>query len=303
MRFQNLDLNLLSALDKLLRLRSVSRAADEMAITQSAMSNALNRLRQYFGDPLLVQVGRKMMLTSRAEELAGPVRDILVRIEAAVTIPPDFDPTTTTRNIALMVSDYSLATVVPPAVRLLAAQAPGLRLTIKPQRSYPGQLLEQGDTDLLISPRPYASADHPSESLLSDPLVCVMDAANPAAANLTLDRFAVMEHVAMEPPGGGESFATIMLREAGFNVAVAVTTFSFVSLPDLVVGTDRMAMVQSRLAARFARDRGLVIVPPPLDLPPLEQVMQWHSMRDSDQALVWLRGILRLAAQDNAFTA
>ena len=84
MRFQNLDLNLLSALDKLLRLRSVSRAADEMSITQSAMSNALNRLRQYFDDPLLVQVGRKMVLTPRAEGLAGPVRDILVRIEATV---------------------------------------------------------------------------------------------------------------------------------------------------------------------------------------------------------------------------
>jgi hypothetical protein len=73
-RFKNLDLNLLAALDKLIRLRSVSRAAEELSITQSAMSNALNRLRQHFDDPLLVQVGRRMELTPRAIALEQPVR-------------------------------------------------------------------------------------------------------------------------------------------------------------------------------------------------------------------------------------
>jgi len=302
MRFKNLDLNLLSALDKLLRLHSVSRAADEMAITQSAMSNALSRLRQYFDDPLLVQVGRKMVLTPRAEGLADPVRDILVRIDAAVATPPAFDPATTTRSIALMVSDYSLATVVPHFVRTVAAEAPGMRLTIKPQRTFPGLQLEQGETDILISPRPYASTDHPSETLLRDPLVCVLDARNPAAQDLTLDRFVALDHVAMEPPVADESYAARLLAEAGVSVSVAVTTFSFVSLPDLVQGTNRVALIQNRLAQRMARDHGLAIVPPPLDLAPLEQMLQWHSMRDSDQALIWLRGVLHQAAKQDAFT-
>jgi len=296
MRFQNLDLNLLSALDKLLRLQSVSRAADEMSITQSAMSNALSRLRQYFDDPLLVQVGRKMVLTQRAEGLARPVREILVRIEAAVATPPDFDPASSNRSIALMVSDYSLATIVPPFVRTIASRAPGIRLTIKPQRSYPGHQLEQGDTDLLISPRPYASTDHPAETLLRDPLVCVMDAANPAAQDLTLERFCTLGHVAMEPPVAGESIATRLLREAGVSVTVAVTTFSFVSMADLVRGTDRIALVQGRLAKRMAAVGGLAIVAPPLSLPPLEQVVQWHTMRDTDPALIWLRTQLHEAA-------
>lgn len=299
MRFQNLDLNLLSALDKLLRLKSVSQAADEMSITQSAMSNALNRLRQYFDDPLLVQVGRRMVLTPRAEGLAAPVRDILVRIEAAVATPPGFDPATSTRTVTLMVSDYSLATVVPILVRRVAARAPGIRLMIRPQRTYPGQQLEQGDTDLLISPRPYSSPDHPSELLLRDPFVCVMDAGNPAADTLTLERFTTLEHIAMEPPVAGESYAAQLLREAGLDVHVAVMTFSFVSMPDLVRGTKRIALVQSRLAKRMVQEApGLVMVPPPMTLAPLEQVLQWHSMRGTDPGIQWLRGELHAAARE-----
>jgi LysR family transcriptional regulator, nod-box dependent transcriptional activator len=297
MRFRNLDLNLLSALDKLIRLQSVSRAADELNITQSAMSNALGRLRQYFDDPLLVQVGRRMELTPRAESLAGPVRDILVRIEATVATPPTFDPATSARSVALMVSDYSLATVVPPFVRLVSHEAPQMRLTIRPQRTFPGLQLERGETDLLIAPLVYASPDHPSERLLSDPMVCVMDAANPAAQGLTLDDFTRLEHVAMEPPVAGESYAARLLREAGVTVSVAVTSFSFISLPDLVRGTDRLALVQSRLARRMAREGGLAIVAPPLKLAPLEQCIQWHSMRDTDPALIWLRRKLVEAAQ------
>lgn len=296
MRFKNLDLNLLAALDKLIRLRSVSRAADELNITQSAMSNALSRLRQYFDDPLLVQVGRRMDLTPRAEALAGPVRDILVRIEAAVATPPDFDPARSTRTVALMVSDYSLSTIVPPFVRDVATQAPGMKITIKPQQNFPWLQLERGETDLLIAPAPFCSADHPSEGLLSDPFVVVMDAANPAARGLTRAAFSEMEHAAMEPPIAGESYATRLLRQAGVTINVAVTTFSFVSLADLVRGTGRIAMVQRRLALRMVQDGGLVFVPPPLDLPPLEQRIQWHSMRAKDGALAWLRARLQAAA-------
>lgn len=296
MRFRNLDLNLLSALDKLIRLRSVSRAADEMAITQSAMSNALGRLRQYFDDPLLVKVGRRMELTPRAEALAGPVRDILVRIEATVATPPGFDPATSTRTVGLMVSDYSLATVIPPFVRAVARAAPQMRLTIKPQRNFPALQLERGEADLLIAPVVYSSPEHPSEPLLRDAMVCVMDAANPAAQGLDLATFRALDHVGMEPPMSGESYAARILRAAGVEVQVLVTSFSFVSLPDLVRGTNRIALVQRRLAERMAATGGLAVVDPPLDLPPLEQCVQWHSMRDTDPALAWLREKLHAAA-------
>lgn len=290
MRFRNLDLNLLAALDQLIRLRSVSRAADELAITQSAMSNALNRLRQYFDDPLLVQVGRRMELTPRAEALSGPVRDILVRIEATVTTPPQFDPATTTRQIGLMVSDYTLHTLVPPFLRRIARAAPGLQVEIRPQQTYPYLQLERGETDLLVAPEIYCSPDHPMRVLLADPFVVVLDEDHPSARAGAIDEaaFLAAEYVTMKPPLAGESFVSVALRDRGIALRAAVTCYSFAALPDLVRGTARLALLQERLARRMQRMGGIAILPVPFALPPLSQAVQWHRMRGQDPALGWL---------------
>src|SRR5579862_6764962 len=109
MRYNKLDLNLLVALDHLLHLRSVSGAAERMNMTQSAMSNALFRLREYFKDDLLVKIGRRMELTPRAESLKDAVRDILVRVEWTVAATSQFDPARSERQFNVLVSDYSLA--------------------------------------------------------------------------------------------------------------------------------------------------------------------------------------------------
>lgn len=300
MRFRNLDLNLLAALDKLITLRSVTRAADELAITQSAMSNALNRLRQYFDDPLLVQVGRHMELTPRAESLAGPVRDILVRVEAAITAPLEFDPATAVRRVNVMVSDYTLHTLMPAFVRRVAQAAPHIALDIKAQQMHPSVQLERGEADLLIAPGVFCSPDHPKEMLLSDPFVIVADASHPAAQAgvLTLADIETYEFVAMKPPQTGESYSNRYLREHGLAVKTAVTCFSFAALPELVAGTNRLALIQGRLAATLAGRADLAILAPPFDVAPMEQCVQWHQMRGHDPALHWLRGeLLAVAAQ------
>ena len=113
MRFKRLDLNLLVALDHLLELQSVSVAADRMHMSQSAMSNALTRLRTYFDDPLLVQVGRKMVLTPRAESMRAPVRDILVRVEATIETDPVFRPEDSDREFSILLSDYTMQVLIP----------------------------------------------------------------------------------------------------------------------------------------------------------------------------------------------
>lgn len=113
MRFNKLDLNLLVALDVLLVERNVSRSADRLHVTQSAVSNALARLRDYFDDEILVPVGRRMELTPRAELLKEAVRDILVRIESSVTAKPLFEPRTSDRRFRIFVSDEALANLFP----------------------------------------------------------------------------------------------------------------------------------------------------------------------------------------------
>lgn len=290
MRFRKLDLNLLAALECLIRLRSVSRAAEEMSMTQSAMSNALNRLRQYFDDPLLVQVGRRMELTPRAESLEGPVRDILMRVETSVVAPPEFDPATAVREVRMVVSDYSLHVYVPPFLRRIAGLAPGFTFDFRPQQSYPQTLLERGEADLLIAPGIYCSPDHPIERLSVDPMVFVVDADHPCVARgLTVDDVASLEHVVMKPPAAGDSYSNAVMREAGISFRTAITTFAFSAIPEIVRGTRRIALLHQRLAEQMARGGGLALLAPPIPLPPLEQHVQWHSLRDHDPALVWLR--------------
>lgn len=298
MKYRELDLNLLMALDKLLELQSVSAAAHQMSVTQSAMSNMLGRLRDYFDDPLLVQVGRRMEPTARARDLAVPVRDILVRIEATVRGPSGFDPTTSTRQFSLMVSDYSLFTVIPTLVRRIAHEAPGVKLTFTPQVMQPAVQVEQGGADLVIAPAMYCATDHPSELLLTDPLVCVMDASNPARREFDVAALSQLEHVTMQPPGDAESYSLTALARAGITVTTPIRSFSFASLPALVRGTKRVAVLQSLLARELAGADDLVVLPPPVALDPLEQNLLWHKLRSPDPGIVWLRDQARLAARD-----
>ncbi|WP_085026388.1 LysR family transcriptional regulator [Ensifer aridi] len=297
MRFKNLDLNLLVALDTLIRVRNVSRAADEMFITQSAMSNALGRLRDYFDDPLLIQVGRSMELSPLAVSLEQPLRDIIVRIETAVVSTPSFSPEQSSRSIGLVVSDYTLHTLIPPFLRRVAQHAPGIRIDLKPQQNFPHLLLERGEADLLVAPTIFCSTNHPREVLLRDEICCVVDAAGPySSSKLSEADFVAAGHVVMTPPSGGESVAQRACRELGLELRVEVSTFSFASLPVLVQGTNRIALVQRGLAERMVKLGGLAIVASPVAIPPLEQSVQWHSFRTRDPALMWLRAQLAEAA-------
>ncbi|MDH6269738.1 LysR family nod box-dependent transcriptional activator [Rhizobium sp. SG_E_25_P2] len=302
MRFKNLDLNLLVALDALIRLRNVSRAAEEMFITQSAMSNALGRLRDYFDDPLLIQVGRMMELSPLAASLEQPLRDIIVRIDSAVVSTPSFNPADSRRLIGMVVSDYSLHTLIPIFMEIVTAEAPALQFDFKPQQNFPHLLLEKGEADLLIAPSVFCSTHHPSDVLFSDEICLVTDCRSSFATGekITREQFESAGHVVMRPPNGGESFAERACREVGLAIRVEVATFAFSTLSVLVRGSNRLALVQKTLAIEMIKTGGLAIIDPPLDLPLLEQSAQWHSYRSRDPALTWVREKLKTAAAELA---
>jgi DNA-binding transcriptional LysR family regulator len=297
MRFKNLDLNLLVALDTLIRVRNVSRAAEEMFITQSAMSNALGRLRDYFDDALLIQVGRSMELSPLAASLEQPLRDIIVRIEAAVVSTPSFEPETSTRSFSLIVSDYTMMTIMPNFIRLLQARAPGIQVDLKPQQNHPHILLERGEADLLIAPTPFCSENHPREVLLEDDLCCVVAADGPFGhGSLTTEDFLAAGFIVMQPPNGGESFAQRAFDSVGLKLRVEISSYSFSSLPMLIQGGNRIALIQRKLANIFAGLGGITIIETPITLPKLQQSLQWHSYRTRDPALSWIRSLIHEAS-------
>jgi LysR family nod box-dependent transcriptional activator len=297
MRFKKLDLNLLVALDHMIELRSVSAAADKMFMSQSAMSNALTRLRVYFDDPLLVQVGRRMEVTPRAEAMRPAIRDILVRIEATIDSKPEFVSETSTREFNILLSDYSLRVLMPVVFRLLSVQGPTVRLNLHAQTESPQILLDRGEIDLLLTPRQFLSGEHPSMLLHSEHYVTVAwSGGKYGDAVMDREAYEAASHVIMVPASSAKSLETSLLAEAGIKRHIDVRTFSFATLPHLITGTDRIATIHERIAKLVAPQTELVIYPLPVDIPPMEQMMQWHAYREHDPGLVWLRNLMAEAA-------
>jgi LysR family nod box-dependent transcriptional activator len=300
MRFNKLDLNLLVALDAMLTERSISRAAERLHISQSAASNALARLRDYFEDELLVQVGRKMELTPRAEALCDPVRDVLVRVDSTIATQPGFVPSRSDRRFRVLVSDFTLVTLLPHALALADKQGSTVTFEFLPQVKNPQRMLERGEADLLVMPRDFCSPSHPIETMFRESFSCVVwKDSRWARDGLTFERYAMAGHVVMQPPGTEHpSFEQWFMQRHGLARRVAVTAFSFTAAPHLVAGTELVATIHTRLARMAAHSLPIVVLPPPMEMPEMEQAMQWHKYRSQDPGITWLRQLLMDAAEE-----
>jgi DNA-binding transcriptional LysR family regulator len=298
MRFNKLDLNLLVALDALLTECSITRAAERVHLSQSAMSNSLGRLRDYFGDELLVQVGRKLELTPRAVLLREAVRDVLMRIDTSIAAQPQFDCTNSDREFRLCISDYTMEVLLPRVLAAAARQRSTVRFNLLPQVRSPAQALERGDADLLVIPKAYALAEHPCEVIYTDEFACVVwSGSSHARQGLNFERYASAGHVVMLPPGTDQpAFESWFVQRYGLSRRIEVTSYGFAALPFLVVGTELVATVHSLLARGVEKALPVTLLPPPLPMPPFEQAMQWHKYRSLDPGLRWLRGLMQEAA-------
>lgn len=295
MRYNKLDLNLLVALDHLLHQRSVSAAAERMNMTQSAMSNALMRLRAYFDDDLLVKVGRRLELTPRAEALKDPVRDVLVRVDWTIATQPQFDAAQSDRTFNLLVSDYSLATLIPELLHRCRLESSGVRFNFQHQVAGPERLLERGDLDVLIVPLDFCARRHPSEVVLEETFCVIARNDGPfAKGKLTRKQFIEASHIGMVP-AGALSLESVYFQQLGIERRIDVATHSFTTIPALVARTDCIATVHTRLARQAQRAFPITILDLPFRLPRMRQAMQWYKYRSQDAGLIWLRRLIREA--------
>lgn len=298
MRFKGLDLNLLIALDALLTERNVSVAARKVFLSQSAMSGALSRLREHFGDELLVPVGRKMVLTSAAELLAEPLRQLVLQIEATVGASLKFEPLKSTRTFVVHASDYITEVVLNHVVPIIAQEAPGVVLEIVPPMSDPAASLESGEVDLLITPESYASEHHPTELLYEEQHVVVGWSGNPAlSVPLTVDAFFALGHVVTRfAAARAVAFSESEIARMNRPRRIELVAPSFTSVPKLLIATQRIGVMHRRLAQNYAHTLPLIVQPLPFEMKPLREVIQYHQVRAADAGVHWLKGLIQRAA-------
>ena len=299
MRFRGLDLNLLVAFDTLITLRSVSAAARQMNLSQPAMSAALGRLRDYFGDDILVANGKRMYPTAYAESLVPRVRECLQQVETLIGTSTIFEPATSHRVFRIITSDYIIAAIVVPLVARLAEIAPNVRLElILPSENSPDQVAH-GRADLLITPENFISRDQPSELLFEEQHVVVGWDQNPIFdQGVTEEAVLAAGHVVVQLGNQQtSSFADRQLELLGKVRKVEVATSSFTTIPWLLRDTMRLAVMHERLAIRMKELFPIRWAPLPFEFPVMREMVQYHRARSTDEGLNWLRGELHAIAR------
>lgn len=305
MRFNRLDLNQLVALDALLSEQSVSRAAERIFLSQSAMSNSLTRLREYYEDELLIPVGRKMIITPLGLRLLPEVRELLVKIHAVTQIRETLDISKVDRELTLIVSDYASAVFMPQVLSLASQEAPGIRIHIKQLDNTWRDQLERGEVDVVIIPDSFKHEGHPAEQLFKDRYCCIVWKDNPELKEgLTLDDYYRLGHVVAQISEGRTTlFDQWFLEQYGQVRKVEVKAPYFSLLPALVAGTPRVATVHYQLAKLYEKMLPIDIYDLPLDVPDFVETIQYHKHFASDPVTSWFRDLLHKVAiqlMDNA---
>ncbi|MCQ4314323.1 LysR family transcriptional regulator [Pseudomonas stutzeri] len=289
MNIYNFDLNLLRVLDALLRERNVSRAAERLSLSQPAVSNALNRLRELLDDPLLVRVGRVMQPTPRALSLEAPIRDALQQIEHTLNAGDFFDPSTSRQRFVIAVTDYVELICMPRLMAHLADVAPGIQLAIQHLTpSLPAEALNNGKLDLVLGRFLEVPARFHTRRWASETLQVAVRRGHPLIEEtLDLTSFLHLRHLWVH---GGQTRGMVdqWLEDHDLARDVVYTTPNYLQAAHIVASSDLAAVLPAQLARHFAKLLPLQLFDVPFDLGTFQLDIVTVAQRERDAALQWL---------------
>lgn len=299
MNLNKVDLNLLVAFDALLEECSVTKAAERLCVGQSAMSATLGRLRQLFGDPLLIRDGRQMVSTPAAESLIGPIRAILDQVSATLAGRNEFDPSRDERTFTIITSDYVTYVLLRPLLTSLSDEAPGIKLHIRPITDDFIDEMRRGRVDLLITAQEVISdpGDLAHEVLFKDRYVCAVDGGHPEIKDkITLEQFQNLPYIA-SCIGKTPSFVETNLDRRGILRNTEITT-TFLMVYFLLKGTNLIGLVHERLGREFEKQVDIRLLEPPFDACEITELMLWPHRQTDEPGHSWLRRRLMALARE-----
>ncbi|NKQ51421.1 LysR family transcriptional regulator [Amycolatopsis sp. K13G38] len=306
----SLDLNLLVFLRELLRERNVTRAGARVGVSQPAASAALSRLRRHFDDELLVRSRGGFVLSPLAVQLAGQIEPVCRGVERLFATGAEFRPADAEREFTLLTPDYVLATFGERLSTALYAAAPKVRLHIEVVKQRlptdAAEVLRRIDGIISAPTANFGAAGIRSLELFRDRWVCVVSADNPVGDRLEPADLERLPWVVPHHPDGeypASSPLTPLMARLTVRPRVAVRVDSYHATAYFVAGTDRVAIMQGRLAALLADRADLRVLDCPGEPPPIVETLWWHEKNTDDEGHRWFRTVTAAAAHEPAISA
>ena len=298
-RLRRMDMNLLVAFDALMQTRSVSNAATQLGVSQSAMSHTLRRLRDLLDDPLLVRVGASMQATERAEALEVPLRASLVELGRVLGGDERFDPSTSTRRFNMAAPDLFESVFMPALWQHTHALAPGVGFSSRLWDGETAGKLETGELDLAIGVSfegsgelfPLDRAAFKRRRVTTGRFVCFMREGHPLARRIRrseagLRAYMEADHLLVAPTGTGRGISDAVLEARGLRRRVALMVATFGAALPLVANTDLVLTAPDELSKLRPE---LVVRRTPIPMPTHSVHAVWHRRHDADEGARWLR--------------
>jgi DNA-binding transcriptional LysR family regulator len=304
MNIAKVDLNLLVYLDVLLREGSVTKAANQLSITQPAMSNGLRRLRDLFKDPLLVRTSDGMTPTKRALELKPIIRDVLSKLETTIQPDTDFSPLQSERTFRIMASDYAESTLLLEVIGRLNKQAPNITLDLITPSDVTFHDVEQGKVDMAINRFEELPLSFHQKVVWYDTFSCVVNSHNPIVKNFNLEQYLNNKHIWVSKTGFGVGvgidpnevqklgWVDAELTKIGKKRNIRVFTRHYHVALQLAKAQNFIATLPSKAANMYKDDPEVEILVPPFDIPPIALKMAWSALLQHDAGHIWLRRLI-----------
>lgn len=309
MNIGKVDLNLLVYLDVLLRELNVTRAAEQLGITQPAMSNGLKRLRALFNDPLLIRSSEGMKPTERALDLQPKVRQILADTFYLLEPKQEFKPLASRRVFRVMVSDYAEATLIPALIKHIRSEAPNIILDFLTPSDVSYQDMEQGRIDMAINRFNEIPQSFHQITIWEDSFSCLVNKNNPLADNFNLKTYLNGQHIWVSKTGigvgfgvnpeksGGLGWIDQALQRIGKKRKITIFTRHY-QMPGLLAqNNDLVATLPTKVAKMQAENSQLVILEPPFYIPNFELKMAWSPLLHQNAGHQWLRRLIMYTAE------
>jgi len=299
LKFSDIDLNLFLLFEAIYRERNMTRAGQALGISQSAVSNALNKLRDQFNDPLFVRTRRGMMPTPFADNMIAHVRTGLEHLEISLQENHEFDPATHNRIFNISMSDLSELVLLPKLMEIVSQEAPHVVVECYPvERRDIGRSLSSGSIDIAIDVPIRTDATIKNELLYNDRHVCLMRKGHPQRKRkLTMDSFKRMRHLHLSSRRHGAGIIDFALDEINSQRNVALRARHFLIGPFVVANSDLVAELPLRYAQLVASYFPLTYVDLPFDRTEIATHIYWHEKLGETSAVKWLRSLVaRVAA-------